>query len=345
MWQRRRPWKLLRNTGRETSAAAPICVVRPGRPDNLWLTVSVAGGLARGVSACPRPRKVAFLRVFQMLGQLCAFASGLKAAGYRRIFAFSAVLTVTPMLTSCISADRPDLGIEIPWSYRAAPPATKLAPPKLDWWRGFRSKELTDLIQEAHTGNFDIAIAVARIMQADANSKIASAPMLPSVNLESSATRTKSSAAANGGVGSTKNNFTAFLNASYEIDFWGKNRAASKAAEELAISARFDRDTVSISTVVSVATAYFLVLESQDRLRIARENVMAAENILNLIRKRASGEGGTASQLEVSQQEVLVGQQRSLIPQFDQTLRQNIATLAVLVGRAPSFMKVRGGSL
>ena len=250
------------------------------------------------------------------------------------------------MLTGCITADRPDLAIEIPGAYRAAPGAPKLAAPKLDWWRGFRSKELTDLIQEAHAGNFDIAIAVARIMQADAASKIAGAPLLPNVELDASATRTRSSAASSGGVASTKTSYTAFLNASYEIDFWGKNRATSKAAQELAIAARFDRDVVAVSTVVSVATAYFLVLESQDRLRIARENIAAADRVLTLIKQRADPErGGTASQLEVSTQEVLVGQQRALVPQFDQTLRQNIATLAALVGRAPAFMKVRGGSL
>ena len=83
------------------------------------------------------------------------------------------------MLSGCITAELPDLGIEIPWKYRAAPRTITMAPPKLDWWRGFRSTELTSLIEEAHAGNFDIAIAIARIVQADAASKIAGAPLLP----------------------------------------------------------------------------------------------------------------------------------------------------------------------
>ena len=98
-----------------------------------------------------------------------------------------------------------------------------------------------------------------------------------------------------------------------------------------------------IATEVSVATAYFLVLSSQDRIRIARQNVEAADRVLTLIRQRF--EAGTASALEVAQQETLVAQQRATIPPLDQLLRQNVATLALLVGRAPAFVKVRGGSV
>ena len=60
--------------------------------------------------------------------------------------------------------------------------------------------------------------------------------------------------------------YSTSLSASYEIDFWGKNRAALRAAEELAVASRFDREVVALTTVVSVANSYFLVLEAQDRL-------------------------------------------------------------------------------
>ena len=250
------------------------------------------------------------------------------------------------MLAGCLlTADRPELAIEIPNSYKQAQGTT--APPKLDWWRAFRSKELTDLIEESQSSNFDVAAAVARILQADAASKIASAALYPNANFNASATRTRSSQAnsdnSGGGGRSERVSYTAFLNASYEIDFWGKNRAISEAAQELAVASRFDRDTVVISTVVSVATAYFLVLSSQDRIRIARQNVEAADRVLTLIKQRF--DAGTASALEVAQQETLVAQQRASIPPLDQILRQNVATLALLVGRAPAFVKVRGGSV
>jgi outer membrane protein, multidrug efflux system len=262
---------------------------------------------------------------------------------FRRVFAAAAGLCLAPMLAGCLLTERPELAIEIPNSYKQAHGTN--TPPKLDWWRGFRSKELTDLIEEAQSSNFDVAAAVARILQADAASKIASAALYPNANLNASATRSRSSQANDnsGGGRSERVSYTAFLNASYEIDFWGKNRAISEAAQELAAASRFDRDTVVISTVVSVATAYFQVLSSQDRIRIARQNVEAADRVLTLIKQRF--EAGTASALEVAQQETLVAQQRASIPPLDQTLRQNVATLALLVGRAPSFVKVRGGSV
>jgi NodT family efflux transporter outer membrane factor (OMF) lipoprotein len=233
--------------------------------------------------------------------------------------------------------ERSLLGIEIPERYRAAQSLPPMAPPPLDWWRGFRSSELTKLIEEAQTANFDIAVAMARIIQADAQSKIAGAPLLPAADFDASATRSRPAG------GPDRSTYRVAITASYEIDFWGKNRATSRAAQENAISVRFDRDVVAVSTVVSVATAYFLVLASQDSLRIARQNVEAANNVLTLIRQRQ--EAGTASSLEVAQQETLVAQQRAQIPLLDQTLRQNIATLALLIGRAPSFVRVRGGSL
>src|SRR4029453_10116068 len=101
-----------------------------------------------------------------------------------------------------------------------------------------------------------------------------------------------------------------------------------------AVATRFNKEVVVISTIAAVATAYFLVLESQDRLRIARSNLAAADRILNLVRQRFPA--GTATQLDVAQQESLVATVRANIPPLDLTLRQNIATLAVLIARAPA---------
>ncbi|MGA6962210.1 MAG: TolC family protein [Xanthobacteraceae bacterium] len=133
------------------------------------------------------------------------------------------------------------------------------------------------------------------------------------------------------------------LNAAYEMDFWGKNRAASLAAEENVVVARFSKEVVVLSTIVSVGTAYLQILASQDHLRITRENLVAASRILTLVKQRA--EQGTASALDVAQQQSLVDQVRANIPLFDQTLRQNIAILAALMGRAPEDLVVKGGSL
>jgi multidrug efflux system outer membrane protein len=252
------------------------------------------------------------------------------------------------MLAGCtLTSDRPELALDVPPAYRAARSDPDAARPALDWWRGFRSAELTGLIEAAQTQNFDIAAAIARIIQADAQSRIAGAPLLPNAVLNASAIRSRSSQTLSGGSGNSgpteRDQFNAILNASYEIDFWGKNRANSRAAEETAIASRYSRDVVALSTIVAVATAYFQVLSSQDRLQIARDNLAAATRVLNLIKQRL--DVGTASALDLAQQESLVAVQRASIPPLDQTLRQNVATLAVLLGRAPANVRVRGGSL
>ena len=204
--------------------------------------------------------------------------------------------------------------------------------PTVDWWRGFRSKQLTELIEESLTSNLDVAAAIARIVQADAQARIAGAPLLPPVGLNSGYTRSRSSQST-GTVPQTTTGasertiFTVHrLNTSYEIDFWGKNRATLLAAQETAVASRFDREVVALTTVVSVANAYFQVAAAQDRLRVARENLAAADRVLKVIQDRF--DVGTASQLDVAQQESLVASQRAAIPPLVQTVRQNIATLA-----------------
>jgi outer membrane protein, multidrug efflux system len=76
-------------------------------------------------------------------------------------------------------------------------------------------------------------------------------------------------------------------------------------------------------------------------LRVARRNLTAAERILALIKTQFAG--GTASQLDLSQQEALVATVRASIPPLEVTLRQNIAALALLVARAPANFNVSGG--
>ena len=79
-------------------------------------------------------------------------------------------------------------------------------------------------------------------------------------------------------------NYSASLSASYQLDFWGQNRDALQAAEETAIGNRFDREVVALTTLTSVATAYFQVLASQDRIRTAEKNIASATRVLDAIK-------------------------------------------------------------
>jgi NodT family efflux transporter outer membrane factor (OMF) lipoprotein len=255
-----------------------------------------------------------------------------------------------------LSGEKPDPALNIPQAYDGGPknPAVaEVAVPTLDWWRGFHSKELTEVIEEARAANLDIAAAVARIVQADAQSRIAGAPLLPGVNLNGGATRSRASQATGGlggpgtgsfaGSSSERDSLSASLTASYEIDFWGKNRSALRAAEETAVASRYDREVVGLTTVVATANAYFQVLAAQDLLRSTRENEKSATRVLNLIQQRLNA--GTASALETAQQESLVNTQRALIPPLEQILTQNRNALALLMARSPESVRVRGGSL
>jgi NodT family efflux transporter outer membrane factor (OMF) lipoprotein len=138
-------------------------------------------------------------------------------------------------------------------------------------------------------------------------------------------------------------NYSASFSASYELDFWGKNRDAAQAAEETAVANRFDRDVVALTTLTTVANAYFQVLTAQDRLRTAQQNIASAERILNAIRDRFKA--GTGTDLDVAQQESVVANQRAQVPPLKQTLDQNINALATLVSRPPESVRVKGGSL
>jgi multidrug efflux system outer membrane protein len=204
------------------------------------------------------------------------------------------------------------------------------------------------LMDAAQLYNLDIAVAMAQIIQADGQVGVSGAPLLPTLTGDASAERQKQSSAntsigsGNGFGGTTFNTFQTGLTASYMLDFWGKNRAALYAAEENATASRYNREVVTLTAIVTVANTYFQVLAAQDQLRVTRRNLEAAERILSLIKKQFAG--GTASQLDVSQQEALAATQRAAIPPLEVTLGQNIAALAVLVGRAPANFSVHGGS-
>ena len=260
-----------------------------------------------------------------------------------------AALLLGPTLSGCIlGTERPDLNLDVPAAYREgghkAPDANL---PALDWWRGFRSNELITLMDAAQIYNLDIAVAIAQIVQADAQVGVAGAPLLPSATGTATADqiRTAAGSAVSGGTvfSRTSSQYNLGLTASYMIDFWGKNRATLFAAEENATAARYLREVVTLTAIVTVANTYFQILAAQDQLRVARRNLAAAERILVLIKQQNAG--GTASQLEVSQQEALVSTERAAIPPLEITLRQNIAALAVLVGRAPANFAVGGGTL
>lgn len=258
------------------------------------------------------------------------------------------MLALVANSAGCIlTKDLPDPALDVPVGYKAARLSTAGdAPPTLDWWRGFRSRELTGLMEEAQTVNLDIAAATARFRQADAQARIAGAALLPSLSGTGQEAYSRTSGSSSSGLtngGREVVNFSSSFSASYELDFWGKNRDAAQAAEEITVATRFDRDVVALTTLTTVANAYFQVLAAQDRIRTAQRNIASAERILNAIKERLRA--GTGNDLDVAQQESVLANQRALVPPLRQTLDQNINALATLVSRPPEAVRVTGGSL
>jgi multidrug efflux system outer membrane protein len=250
--------------------------------------------------------------------------------------------------SGCIlTRDLPDAALDVPPGYKAARLANPDgAVPALDWWRGFRSPELTQLMEEAQTVNLDIAAATSRILQADASARVAGAALLPTLSGSGQETYSRTSGSSSSGLtngGREIVNYSASLSASYEIDFWGKNRDAARATEETANANRFDRDVVALTTLTAVANAYFQVLTSQDRIKTAERNIASAQRILDAIRSRLSA--GTGTDLDLAQQQSVLANQRAAVPPLRLTLAQNVNALALLVARPPESVRISGGSL
>jgi NodT family efflux transporter outer membrane factor (OMF) lipoprotein len=213
--------------------------------------------------------------------------------------------------------------------------------PTTDWWRGFGSDDLNALIDQAEHANDDLRAAVARIHEADAQRRIAGAPLLPSLSVGANVQRAR--AQVPGGEIVTGNSFSPLLNASYELDFWGKNRAALASATASANASRYDRTTVELGVLSGVASTYFQALELRDRLAIAEANLDNANRILHGL--RAEEHAGIATALDVAQQETVVATVNATIPPLRQQLRQSLDALAILVGSTPEAVDVTHGSL
>jgi NodT family efflux transporter outer membrane factor (OMF) lipoprotein len=214
--------------------------------------------------------------------------------------------------------------------------------PQSDWWHGFGSTQLDDYIARAQAANDDIAAAIARVREADAQARIAGAALLPTLDGGASASRQRQ-LLPNGQPPLLYNEFTPQLTASYEIDFWGKNRAAREAALDTAQASRYDREVVALTVATSVALTYFEILEQRDRLQVATDDLGNAQHVLDGL--ELEQQVGIATALDVAQQATTVATVNASIPPLAQQLRQSIDALAILVGQVPESIDVSDGSL
>ena len=130
---------------------------------------------------------------------------------------------------------------------------------------------------------------------------------------------------------------------SYEADFWGKNRATFESSQASALFSRFDQENVALTVVTSVATTYFTALGAADQLAVARRNLQDAQETLKVFQVRV--QVGTATALDVAQQEALVASESASIPGFQSQLEQQVIALSTLVGRPPESISITADTL
>ncbi len=236
---------------------------------------------------------------------------------------------------------RPDIALPTEWHETPAAGTPPSVWPEADWWHGFGSAQLDELVAEAKRSNDDLAGAIARVQEADAQVRIAGAPLFPSLDFGADATRERASSTGNGL--KVFNLFNPQLTAAYELDFWGKNRAARDAARAAAVSSRYDQETVALTVISSVATTYFQALELRDRIAVAQENLDNGRKILHGLHLEQTA--GTATGLDVAQQETTVALLDAALPPLLQQFRQSVYALAILIGKTPESVDVANGSL
>jgi NodT family efflux transporter outer membrane factor (OMF) lipoprotein len=244
-------------------------------------------------------------------------------------------------LAACaVTSPPPPRGIEPPPAWSEPAPAD-VRPLVADWWNAFASDELAGLVAQALAGNPDLAVAAERIRQAEATLKIAGASLFPTLDLD--AATAQRGTRPEGGPTTTTRATDVALVASYELDLWAKNASIRRSADESLQATRFDYETVRLTLVASVATAYFEVLAFRTRLAIARDTLAIAERILAVVESRARY--GAASQLDLVRQQTAVAQARAIIPPLELGERQARNALAVLAGRPPTGFDVAGRSV
>jgi NodT family efflux transporter outer membrane factor (OMF) lipoprotein len=242
-----------------------------------------------------------------------------------------AILGSAMLLGACAitgNAPAPAPGMPQTYAERAVPDA---AVPAQDWWDAFGSQELSSLITAALASNPDLAIAVERVLQAEAQARIAGATLFPALNFGAGSSRRETRV--DGGNWETGDASSAAFSASYELDLWGKNASGVRSAEAALRASRFDQETVRLTLVAGVANAYFQVLSLRGRLATARENLGVAERVFAVVDSRVRN--GAASKLDLARQQAAVLTQQAAMLPLELQERQTLFALAILLGRAP----------
>jgi outer membrane protein, multidrug efflux system len=224
-------------------------------------------------------------------------------------------------------------------TWKPAQPAAHL--PRGSWWELFGDAELNHLEAMATTNNQQLVAAYANFRQARALVNVAQADYWPQLSADPSYSRQRLSANASRGAGSssrgfTFNTFTTPLDASWELDLWGRVRREVEGARARMTASADDLEASKLTIQAEVAVDYFTLRSLDAQEQVLRSTVVAYRRSLELTQNRR--QGGIATDLDVSQAETQLATAEGQIPAVQLQRANLLHALAVLCGKpAPTF--------
>jgi NodT family efflux transporter outer membrane factor (OMF) lipoprotein len=219
------------------------------------------------------------------------------------------------------------------WYGPTSQPTSRPAPQAqlINWWTTFKDPQLTGLEERAVKGNLDIKLAQSRIRQARAQRGISQSPLWPTLDATAGYSRTKAS-----NVGRPRDLFQVGLDAAWELDVFGGTRRDIESADASIQAADEGLRNTLVTLMAEVALDYIDLRGSQQQIFIAKENLQAQQKNADLTRKKF--QGGLVGALDVANADAQVATTASTIPLFEQSARQTIYAISVLLGAEPGAL-------
>jgi NodT family efflux transporter outer membrane factor (OMF) lipoprotein len=246
-----------------------------------------------------------------------------------------AVLLSGLALAACVPHKQPlpaDAQVAAPASWRASSAA--YAPVRADWWQAFGDPQLARLVEAALAHNTDVLVAVARVDEAREQIRLARSALLPTLDASVPLQRDRS-LGTTGVVHETV--AQPELRLSYELDLWGRLRKLRGAAELQYQASQAERDSVRLGVAATTARAYLSLLSLDAQLQVTEETARSRSDALRVAQDRA--ELGYTSQLELTQAESEYQAAQQLIPELQQSIRQQENALRLLTGALPGAIE------
>lgn len=216
-------------------------------------------------------------------------------------------LLLALLLTGCqaVGPDYARPNNTLPDQFSAAvPEQSQSALAIKNWWTLLNDTTLNTLVEQALKNHTDVQYAVARIEETEAYAREVGAASLPSVDFDTTATRSRVTESGPFPVfaANPRRNYTYQFSSSFEIDFWGKIKRAKESARAQLLASKYAKETVAWTLSSQVAHNYLVLRSIEAQLAIAQHNLKSREESLALTNRRF--EGGVASKLDVHQAEV-----------------------------------------